>query len=121
MDLEAIMEYAEAQYAQYGSAPEHPWTTYPEYVVLRHQSGGKWYALVMNVPEERLGLRGAGIRWVLNVKSDPLYIQGLLQRKGFLPAYHMNKKNWISVLLDGTVLDEELTLPMPKGRGFLLH
>jgi predicted DNA-binding protein (MmcQ/YjbR family) len=26
----------------------------------------------------------------------------LLHQKGYLPAYHMNKVNWISVLLDGT-------------------
>ena len=32
----------------------------------------------------------------------------LLTEPGFLPAYHMNKTNWISVLLDETVPDEKI-------------
>ena len=54
----------------------------------------------MNVPEHRLGLPGDGSVNVLDVKCDPRMIGSLLSEKGFLPAYHMNKSTWISVLLD---------------------
>ena len=27
---------------------------------------------------------------------------------GFLPAYHMNKQNWISIILDGSVPDDKI-------------
>lgn len=29
-------------------------------------------------------------------------------KEGFFPAYHMNKENWISILLDGTVSADEI-------------
>lgn len=32
----------------------------------------------------------------------------LRQSPGFLPGYHMNKTNWLSILLDGTVSDEQI-------------
>ena len=35
----------------------------------------------------------------------------LLSQKGFLPAYHMNKNYWISILLNDSVPDSEI-LPL---------
>ena len=43
---------------------------------------------------------------VLNIKLDKLKIQDLLNKKGYYPAYHMNKKSWISIILDYTVDNE---------------
>ncbi len=62
----------------------------------------------MNVPEHRLGLPGDGSVDVLDVKCDPRMIGSLLSEKGFLPAYHMSKSTWISVLLDESVPDEQI-------------
>ena len=32
----------------------------------------------------------------------------LYKREGFLPAWNMNQNNWVTILLDGTVPDEEI-------------
>ena len=32
----------------------------------------------------------------------------LLNKKGIYTAYHMNKKNWVSIILDDTLKDEEI-------------
>ena len=45
---------------------------------------------------------------ILNVKCDPVLSGSLRVRPGILPAYHMNKENWISILLDGTVEKEQV-------------
>jgi len=49
----------------------------------------------------------------------------LRQSPGFLPGYHMNKKNWLSILLDGTVSDDQiliiLMLYLAKQMGISLH
>ena len=38
-------------------------------------------------------------------------VGSLLHCNGYLPAYHMNKTNWVSIRLDGTVpLDETATM-----------
>jgi predicted DNA-binding protein (MmcQ/YjbR family) len=31
-----------------------------------------------------------------------------MTREGFRPAYHMNRDNWITILLDGSVDNEEI-------------
>ena len=87
---------------QYGTEPEFLWASYPDYAVLRHRNG-KWYGVVMDVPREKLGLSGQGGVDVLNVKYEPDMIGAFRQRDGFLPAYHMNRGHWLTVLLDGTV------------------
>lgn len=43
---------------------------------------------------------------VLNVKLPPERIRELLERPGYFPAYHMSKKSWLTVILDGTLPDE---------------
>ena len=45
---------------------------------------------------------------VLNIKLDKLKIQDLLNKKGYYPAYHMNKKSWISIILDEYLDDETI-------------
>lgn len=92
----------------YGAEPEYLWQRYPNSAAFRHPMSGKWFALVMDVPRARLGLPGEEIVDVLVVKCDPVMIGALLREPGFLPAYHMSKRQWVSVLLDGSVPDERV-------------
>ena len=97
---ETVFAYAKEYF---GSEPEYLWESDPGAAVLRCDSSRKWYALVMEVRRDRLGLPGAGTAWVLNVKCDPALVGALRTRAGFLPAYHMNKDRWVGLLLDGAV------------------
>ena len=104
MKREEIFEYVKKQY---GTVPEYLWETSPKSAVLRHKNG-KWYAVLMQVEKSRLGLEEEGIVDVINVKCEPDMVGLLTQTYGFLPGYHMNKKYWVSIPLDGTIADEEL-------------
>ena len=88
--------------------PEYPWERYPHYAVLRHSGGKKWYGLIMNVPQNRLGLCGRQQVDIINLRSDCTLDLLLTSVPGVLPAYHMNKKNWISVILDGGIATSAL-------------
>lgn len=57
----------------------------------------------MNVSRERLHVEGEGFCDVLNVKCPPELSGSLRKNPGILPAYHMNKESWISVLLDSEI------------------
>lgn len=98
------------QYAQdrYGTEPEYLWAKYPNYAVFRQPASRKWFAAVMDIPRNRLGLAGEGIVDVMDVKCGPLMVGSLLTQDGFLSAYHMSKSSWISILLDETLSDEEI-------------
>lgn len=100
MEREEIFEYAKKVY---GTTPEYLWAQHPTYAVLKVKDTDKWYAVFMNVLRSKLGLEGDGEIEVMNVKCDPELAVSLIQTKGFLPGYHMNKNDWISILLDGTV------------------
>lgn len=97
---EDIYEFAAEQY---GTEPEYLWMKFPDYAVLRHAENRKWYAIIMDVQRKKLGLSGDGFVDIMDIKCDPATAWSLLSEKGILPAYHMNKRNWITVLLDGTV------------------
>jgi len=98
-----VLKYAEEMY---GTMPEQLWMKYPLYSVLRRADNKKWYAVIMNVPWNKLGFDLEESVDILVIKCDEIARQKLLFEKGFLPAYHMNRKNWITVLLDGTVNQE---------------
>ena len=62
----------------------------------------------MDVSYEVLNINKKGMVGVLNVKNIPEMIASLRKEEGILPAYHMNKEHWISILLDGTVQIEKI-------------
>lgn len=92
----------------YGTDPEYPWAKSPDYMVFRHSDNQKWFALIMDITKDKLGLSEKGPIDVLNVKCDPLMIGSLRSETGIYPAYHMSKTNWITVALDGSVDAEKI-------------
>lgn len=106
MTREAVLQYV---LQQYGVSPDYPWEDLEDAAVLRHRENRKWFALIMGVDRTRLSIPGSGMVDVLNVKCDPLMIGSARMNAGVLPAYHMNKNHWVSVLLDGTADDETVT------------
>ena len=94
---------------QYAAHPDFPWMKHPSYAVFRHNDK-KWFALVIDVPKEKLGVQGDGYLDIVNLKCDPIMIGSLLLEPGSFPAYHMNRENWISVALDGSVPEEKLKM-----------
>ena len=89
-------------------AKERLWMKFPNYAVLRNSNNSKWYAAIMDVQKQKLGLKGKEYVDILDVKCDPIMIGSLLNSKGYLPAYHMNKSTWITILLDGSISKDEI-------------
>ena len=70
-----------------------------EWTVMRHSVGAKSFALIF----ER-----EGVIWA-NLKCEPMEAEFLRSvYKSVVPAYHMNKVHWNSVILDGGVPDDEV-------------
>ncbi|PIT15537.1 MmcQ family protein [Snodgrassella alvi] len=88
---------------------DHPFKKFPDYKVLRHKSNGKWFGLIMVVEKNKLGINSNKMVEIINVKSDPELISTIKNSSGLFPAYHMNKKNWLTIMLDGSVPFEQIT------------
>ena len=106
MNRQTVFDYIQSRYKV---LPEYPWRRYDGNAVFRHTDNNKWFALVMGVQGDKLGLSPAEFIDVINLKvDDPFFRDMLIQEKGIMPAYHMNKQHWITVLLDDTVSENRV-------------
>lgn len=67
-------------------------------------------SLGKELPKDKLGLRGTEPLDVVNFKCDPILIGSLRGEPGIFPAYHMNKEQWLTAALDGSVSDEQIKM-----------
>ena len=96
-------------YETYGDTPEFLWPNIPSYAAFRLKGTKKWYAIMGVVLRSKVDPAGdAASVEVVNVKADGGEIQEILSAKGYYPAFHMNKKCWVSIILDDTLSDGEI-------------
>lgn len=95
----------------YGGELEFLWDKLPEAAVWRNPQNRKWYGVLMRVKGERLGLPIEGIVEILDLRFEKGAAREFVSssdNNGILPGYHMNKGNWITVVLDYGVATEEI-------------
>ena len=56
----------------------------------------------------KLGLSGDKIMQALDLRCDPDELDKIADGKRYFRGYHMNKKRWLTVCLDGSVELEEI-------------
>lgn len=88
---------------KYGNQLEYLWEKSPDTSVLRHEGNQKWYAVLMKISWDKLEKDREGLVEAVNLKHDQ--VADLLSKKGIYPAFHMNKRYWISVVFDDTLSD----------------
>ena len=103
-----IIAFAESEW---GERPEFLWKNFPDYAVLRRKDTDKWYALVARLPADKVGGSRKDIVEAVNLRRTDS-----MDGPRFLPAYHMNKKTWTTIVLDGTVGAEELQKLLKESR-----
>lgn len=93
---------------KYGDELEFLWKIFPDNAVLRRKDTGKWYAALLVVSPLKLGLSDTRPTDILDIRSSPSEIETLVDGKRYFPGYHMNKKHWLTVRLDGSVCADEI-------------
>lgn len=61
----------------------------------------------MNIDKSKI-TKGSKEVEIINLKIPEEEIKTLLTKKGYYEAYHMNKKYWLTIILDDTLPDEEI-------------
>lgn len=92
---------------KYNNTPEFLWEKFKGFGVFRNTNSEKWYALIANVDYSKLDNKTGEVE-IINLKLDEDKIIELLKKKGYYKAYHMSKKDWISIILNDTIKDEEI-------------
>lgn len=88
---------------KYGDEPEFLWEKFPNYAVLRRQDTRKWYAVIMEISERKLGLNSDKVVGILNLHGTPDELKNLVDGEKYFGGYHMNKKSWFTIRLDGSI------------------
>ena len=93
---------------KYGDELEFLWEKSPKNAVIRRKSSNKWYAVILTISKRKLNLDSDEIIEVINLHNIPKEIEKLIDYKRYFPAYHMNKKHWCTICLDGTIELKEI-------------
>ena len=96
MTKQELFDYCSSTY---GAFPDYPFEGDFETAVLRHTDNKKWFALVMHISRSKFYEETDKAVDVVNLKI-PLELFGAFDAfTGVYPAYHMNKRHWVSVIL----------------------
>lgn len=99
-----VTEYAKSVY---GDELEFLWKDDFDDAVLRRKDNGKWYAVIMRVHGDKFG-RGNESDEVIDLRADPDELDKIADGEKYFRGYHMNKKYWLTIVLDGAVPTEEI-------------
>ena len=82
---------------------EFLWEDSPECAILRRTDTGKWYAVMMRLPGRKFGLPDDAVSEFILLRIPKGEEDTVLADSRSLPAYHMNKRTWFAIRLDGGV------------------
>lgn len=92
----------------YGDELEFLWTQFPDNAVWRRKDNRKWYGAILTVEGRKVGLESERIEEIVDLRMDPKEAEEILSRANYYPGWHMNKKSWYTLILDGSISDGEL-------------
>ena len=101
----AVIDYARLTY---GNEPEYLWKKFSDNAVLRRKDTRTWYAVLLTVSRDKLGFDSDETVEVIDLRMPPESATEFIDGKRFLPGYHMNKKHWFTIVLDGSGPTEEI-------------
>lgn len=91
---------------KYGDEPEYLWEKFPENAVWRRKDNKKWYGAILTTDGKKFGREG--IMEILDMRTETSALEAAVDGKNYFPGWHMNKKHWITVCLDGSVPIEKI-------------
>ena len=89
---------------KYGGNHINPFKKHTDILAMVNEKN-KWYALLLDVEYNKLN-KNTDITTkvkILNLKYPTDNISDIIDNQNIFPAYHMNKKHWISVVLDKNI------------------
>ena len=93
---------------KYGDELEFLWEKSPKTAVVRRKSSKKWYAVILTISKRKFNLDSDEAVEIINLHNSQEEIEKLIDNKKYFPAYHMNKKHWCTICLDGIVELKEI-------------
>ncbi len=91
-------KYVDFLHSYFNAPGDTPWVEYWDNSSTVYRCpNNKWFALLMQIKFKNLGFASDEPVWAVNLKAEN--VEAITDKKSIFPAYHMNKKYWITVLL----------------------
>ena len=100
-----IMKYLKEKYHD---EIEFLWERTPKNGICRHKETKKWYLAILTLKANKLGLDSNEDLEIIDLKASPEKIKKLIDYQNYFPGYHMNKKHWFTIILDGRIKNENI-------------
>lgn len=100
-----IIEYI---HTKYNDELEYLWEKFPNNAIWRNKDNNKWYGALLIVDKSKIGIDEAGSIEIIDLLLEPESIEKIVDNKKYFAGYHMNKKHWITIKLDGSVNINEI-------------
>lgn len=95
-----VIEYIKEKY---NDELEFLWEKFDNNAIWRNKKNNKWYGLIMEILESKIGINSEKIVEVLDIRYQKNETDKIVDNEKFFPGYHMNKKSWITIKLDNSV------------------
>lgn len=93
---------------KYGDKLEFLWEKFSDNAIWRRKDNAKWYGAILTVAKSKLGLDSHEVVEIIDLRIQPEKMEELLLNDSYYPGWHMNKKRWYTIILDGSVVTEEI-------------
>ena len=93
---------------KYQHDPEYLWSKFPENAIIRRSDNKKWYAVLLIVERHKIGLTGNKKTEIIDLRVKPEELKEIIDGKKYFSGFHMNKKHWMTLCLDGSVDLQEI-------------
>jgi len=104
-DAKEIMKYVKEKY---NDDLEFLWVKLPDCAIVRRKDNNKWYGLIMAIQKNKIGLEGNEKIEIFDMRMEPAELENIVDNKRYFHGYHMNKKNWFTICLDGSIPMKEI-------------
>lgn len=104
---------------KYGDEPEYLWEDTPDCCIMRRKDNRKWYLVIMTVNGTKLGLENRELE-IIDIRCPEDELNGLADGEKYFRGWHMNKRLWMTLVLDGRVPTEEIKQRIDKGYALAL-
>ena len=102
---QAVIKYVRDKYCD---ELEFLWEKFDDNAIWRRKDNKKWYGALLTVQKCKLGLDGEEKIEIIDLRMSPQEVERVIDGKRYFSAYHMNKKSWITICLDGSLELEEI-------------
>lgn len=85
---------------KYNDELEFLWEKYDNCAVSRNKINDKWYMILMKIERNKICGYGEDIIEIIDLRYQKGDIDKIIDNKRVYSGYHMNKKSWITIILD---------------------